>query len=277
MSAELIPGRVDELAPGVARLIAPNAGVMTGPGTNTYLLGRDRSIVVDPGPAMAGHLANIRAASSDIRCILVTHTHPDHSPAAGRLARSTGAEVIGMQAPEGPHQDRDFAPAREPVDGETLGSGESQLRVIHTPGHASNHCCFLLQECGWLITGDHIIDGSTVVIDPPDGDMSAYLQSLERLASLDLLAILPGHGDVIRNPQDAIRKLIAHRLAREASICEALADNPGSSAAALVVIVYADVDQSLHALAERSLLAHLLKLQQESRARSRDGGWSAID
>lgn len=265
-----------ELAPGVRCLLAPNGGIMTGPGTNTYLLGVDDIAVVDPGPALQGHVDAIQAAAGGtIRWVLVTHTHPDHSPAASMLAAASGAELIGMPAPPGAHQDRSFRPQRVPQDGGVLDLGGLRLRAVHTPGHASNHVCYLLLEQNWLLTGDHIINGSTVVIDPPDGDMSAYLASLERLGSLRMDAILPGHGTPLDDPYAVIQWTIEHRLQREAKVHVALLASPGLSAAELVPHVYRDVDSRLHPIAERSLLAHLIKLQRDARAVCKDERWTA--
>jgi glyoxylase-like metal-dependent hydrolase (beta-lactamase superfamily II) len=265
-----------ELAAGVQRLTAPNPGMMTGPGTNTYLLGAKETAVIDPGPAIAEHVdAIIDAAAGIIRWILVTHTHPDHSPAAKDLATKTGAALVGRAAPPGPHQDDSFVPDLKLSDGDVIAGSDFGLRCIHTPGHASNHFCFLQQGSNWLYTGDHVMSGSTVVIDPPDGDMRDYLDSLERLARMDISAIAPGHGDLIRKPYDVIRWIVDHRLKREEKVAAALAANAGATSAELVPQVYRDVDRSLHALAERSLLAHLIKLEKDGRASADAGRWRA--
>ncbi len=160
-------GQLTELAPGVRRLVAPNPSVMTGPGTNTYLLGSKEIAVIDPGPALHDHIDAIRQhAGAPIKWILVTHTHPDHSPAAALLAQASGAQQFGREAPQGRHQDRTFEPDHILADGDTFETGEFSLQVLHTPGHASNHLCYLHSDLNWLATGDHIINGSTVVIDP---------------------------------------------------------------------------------------------------------------
>ena len=274
MTAALVPGRVVELVPGVRRLVAPNPGMLTGPGTNSWLLGEREITVIDPGPAIDTHVeALLAAAAGRLRRVLVTHTHTDHSPAAALLAERTGAELVGQPSPAGRHQDPSFSPARVPADGDRLASAESPLAVLHTPGHASNHLCYLHQGLQWLFTGDHIIDGSTVVIDPPDGDMSAYLASLARLRELDLRAIAPGHGHLIREPRAAIERLIAHRLAREARVLTAVRTHPGSTPAALVPPAYEGVDPGLFRLAERSLLAHLEKFERDGRVGRRAGRW----
>ena len=274
MSAELTPGVAHRIGPGVLRLLAPNAGMMTGPGTNTYLIGESAVAVLDPGPASSEHIAAIqRVAPGPIKWILVTHTHPDHSPAAAKLAAATGAQLIGQPPPEGRTQDRTFVPDRIIRDGDKLENDEFCLLAVHTPGHASNHVCFRHEALRWLFTGDHIMNGSTVVIDPPDGDMGHYLASLERLKSLDLAAIAPGHGALIENPDEVVAWLIEHRLKREAKVVEKLQQHGNLNIRDLTPFVYDEVDASLHQLAERSLLAHLLKLEREGRARNEDDLW----
>lgn len=265
-----------ELANGVCRIVAPNPSLMTGPGTNTYLFGTTDIAVVDPGPHIERHIDTIIArAAGSIRWILATHTHPDHSPGVQPLAEKTGAEILGMPAPLGEHQDRSFVPTRVLGAGDTLVTPEFTLEAIPTPGHASNHLCFLHRESRWVCTGDHVIDGSTVVINPPDGNMSHYLQSLTRLKRLRPSALLPGHGDRIDDPDRVIDWIVDHRLAREAKVLAALSANPGLSSMQLVPHVYLDVPEHLYEWAERSLLAHLLKLEDDGVARRRDDRWSA--
>jgi glyoxylase-like metal-dependent hydrolase (beta-lactamase superfamily II) len=258
-----------QLSERVWRLTASNAGVMTGPGTNSYLLGAGNDwAVIDPGPADDRHLrALLAAAPGAVRHVLVTHTHKDHSPGAAPLKAATGALLLGRTTSHRHWQDPTFRPDRElhHDDRVTVAAG-STLRVIHTPGHASNHVCFLLEEEHMLFTGDHIIQGSTVVIDPPDGDMTAYLASLESLLREPLASLAPGHGTLIPQPHAAIRALIQHRLGREAKVLGALPRGAPADLAALVRRVYDEVPRELHALAQRSLLAHLLKLETEGRA-----------
>ena len=275
MNHVLTPGIARQIAPGVRRLVAPNPGMMTGPGTNTYLLGDREVAVIDPGPPIDAHINAIQeAAPGPIRWILVTHTHPDHSPAAKKLARVTGAEQMGRPAPDGKVQDKTFRPDRILADNDTLHLGDFSIRAVYTPGHASNHLCYRHEGLRWLFTGDHIMNGSTVVIDPPDGDMKHYLDSLERLKSLDLAALAPGHGLVIDDPLKAVDALIEHRLKREAKVVAALRANPGLTLGELTPIVYDEVDAQLHRLASRSLLAHLLKLRADRRAVCANEKWS---
>ena len=266
-----------ELAPGVRRLVAPNPSMMTGPGTNTYLFGKKEVAVLDPGPMIEKHIDRIvEIAGAPIRWILVTHTHPDHSPAAKNLAQRTNAELLGRPAPEGPQQDRSFSPGRVLDDGDRITSDEFEITAVHTPGHASNHLCFLHEETRWLFTGDHVIDGSTVVINPPDGNMKQYIESLRHVRALDCEALAPGHGELIRDPVRAIDWIIDHRLEREAKVLVALQANPGLSTRELVPHVYQDVPEKLYRLAERSLLAHLEKLLEEDRAIRTDGVWTPV-
>jgi glyoxylase-like metal-dependent hydrolase (beta-lactamase superfamily II) len=263
----LTSGQLDEIAPGVRRLVARNPGFMTGPGTNTYLVGTQRLAVIDPGPHDSIHIERIlEAAGGRVSAILATHTHPDHSPAVAALAQSTGAEILGRGAPVHGRQDATFAPTRALHDGDSVRVGDLALRAIHTPGHASNHLCYLLEGTGLMFSGDHIMQGSTVVIGPPDGNMQHYLQSLARLQREPITRIAPGHGVVIEDAQGEIARLIAHRLQREAKVAERLRRAGRATLDVLVTSVYDDVDPRLHPVAKGSLLAHLLKLEADGRA-----------
>ncbi len=279
---EILPvrtGVVMRLSSHLWRLTCANGGPLTGPGTNSYFVGEaGHWALIDPGPDDPRHLHALqRAAPGPIREILVTHTHPDHSPGAATLKRLTGTPLFGRTCRHRSGQDLTFSPDRELADGETIGlGGRVRLRVYHTPGHASNHLCYLLEPDQVLLTGDHIIQGSTVVIDPPDGDMREYLASLERLLTEELTWLAPGHGTLIAHPHEALCALIAHRLSRESQIFAALSAEEPAALATLVARVYADVPQSLHALAERSVLAHLLKLQTDGRAQRRADAWLAV-
>ena len=266
-----------QLAPGVRRLLAPNPSMMTGPGTNTYLFGSEEVAVLDPGPIIDSHLKVIQEiADAPIRWVLVTHTHPDHSPAAVELARMTGAELLGRPPPDGQHQDKTFVPDRVLEDGDRLSVDGAEIEVIHTPGHASNHICLRHVELNWVFTGDHIIDGSTVVIDPPDGNMKHYLASLAKVKELRPVALATGHGELIHDPNRAIDWIIDHRLEREAKVVAALKDNPGLTSMELVPHVYKDVGKRLYGLAERSLLAHLLKLEDDLVATCIGKRWKSL-
>jgi glyoxylase-like metal-dependent hydrolase (beta-lactamase superfamily II) len=267
----LEPGTPWRISPRVRRLVAPNPGPMTGPGTNTYLLGDEEVVVLDPGPAIDAHVEAILAAGEGrIRSIICTHTHPDHSPAWQAVARATGATVIGALPGGDDHQDETFSPDVELRDGYLLETAELRLRAVHTPGHVSNHYCFLLEEEGLLFAGDHIMNGSTVVIIPPGGDMQAYIASLERLLEEPVKAVAPGHGEVIEDSAAEIRRLVEHRLRRERKVATGLAERAPADLGTLVTTVYDDVDPALHPWARLSLEAHLIKLEREGRA-VRDG------
>jgi glyoxylase-like metal-dependent hydrolase (beta-lactamase superfamily II) len=266
-----------EIAPGVRRIVAPNPSMMTGPGTNTYLVGDNQVAVIDPGPAIAEHVENIVEKSKTcLKWILVTHTHPDHSPGVVSLAEKTGAEVLGIPAPDGQHQDRTFSPTRILSDGDVLETDEFKIEAVHTPGHASNHLCYRHTGLNWLFTGDHVIDGSTVVIDPPDGNMKHYIESLQKCKALDCEALVPGHGDVIREPAVAIDWIIDHRLEREAKVLAAIDTNSNLTTQELVPHVYQDVDPKLYGWAERSLLAHVVKLEADGVVVQYDGRWNRL-
>ena len=274
-SAPFQPGAIVELAPAVQRVVAPNPGPMTGPGTNTYVLGEGQLAVIDPGPDVPAHLDALLAIPGSIRWIFVTHTHRDHSPAAATLAAKTQARLLGMPPPGSGPQDRSFHPDTILSDGQRIVLNGLTLEAVHTPGHASNHLCYRLVELDWLFTGDHIMGGSTVVIAPPDGNMGQYLQSLKRLKDLGLKALIPGHGAVIDDPLKEVDALIAHRLGRERKVYEAVAAESGSLDR-LVVTVYDDVSPSLHSVARLSLLAHLQKLQEDGRVELQGDLWQTV-
>jgi glyoxylase-like metal-dependent hydrolase (beta-lactamase superfamily II) len=268
--AELTPGQACALSPLVRRVLAPNPGVMTGPGTNTYLVGIDEIAVIDPGPDDADHLDTVAACGGDrIRWILVTHTHSDHSPGAAGLKARTGATVMGFDERD------EFTPDEVIGEGFCLEGTEFRLRAVHTPGHASNHLCYLLEQGRMLFSGDHIMQGSTVVIAPPDGDMAAYLGALHRLKTLRIRSIAPGHGHLIEDPMDKIDEYLTHRGARERAILDAVTEGAGT-VDAIVERVYVDVPEALHPIARHSVYAHLLKLSSEGEVQGADldGEWS---
>ncbi|NRF66176.1 MBL fold metallo-hydrolase [Aquincola sp. S2] len=277
VSTELAPGVPVWLSPRILRVTAPNGSMMTGPGTNSYFLGTpgaDDWALLDGGPDDAEHVrALIAAAPGRVTRLLATHTHKDHSPAIAALQAHFGAPRFGRVAAYPEWQDPSFQPEHVLSDGDRLQLGpDTTLRVIHTPGHASNHLCYLLEQEKLLFTGDHIMQGSTVVINPPDGDMAVYLASLRRLLDEDLEWLAPGHGFLIDEPHAAVRKLIAHRLQREAKVLDALRAIGPAGEEALRDAVYADTPKHLHGVALRSLRAHLLKLQGDGAATVEVGG-----
>ena len=282
----LTPERVVTLSPRVQRITCGNGSMMTGPGTNTYLIGspgHDEVVVLDPGPEDAHtgvHLQAVLAAAGARRIthILVTHTHADHSPAARRLQTLTGARLVGLPARHPEWQDTAFQPDDAPLDGQGWRLGDDcTLRAVHTPGHAANHVCWWLEQEDLLFTGDHVMQGSTVVINPPDGDMAAYLGSLQGLKALPLRWLAPGHGFLIEAPAREFQRLIDHRLAREAKVLATLgAQREPVALVELLPQVYGDVPSARHAVAERSLRAHLLKLQADGLAAEVQGRWQSV-
>jgi len=264
--------------------------MMTGPGTNTYLLGSDRLALVDPGPIDDQHERRLLEEAGDrLRWILVTHTHIDHSPLAAALKDATGAEIVAFgPAPPAPPtvpgrkithldtHDMSFAPDRLLADGDTLDTGEMLVAAVYTPGHTSNHLCFEIEGTGLLFSGDHVMSGSTVVIAPPDGDMAVYLESLEKVRSRRPRRIAPGHGDMIDDPGAVLDGYLRHRLEREAQVLAQLRAGDaghGSTGAGVVIddlvaAIYVEVPKELHPVARFSVWAHLRKLRAEGRARS---------
>jgi len=269
----LEPGRLVRAAPSVQRLLAPNPSLMTGPGTNTYLLGDPPTVVVDPGPDDPQHLALIAQAAPQLALILVTHTHADHAAGAMALAARTGARLVGRAAPGDGRQVSGFRPQHEPQRDERFELACGAVRAIDTPGHASNHVCYLLEREGLLFSGDHILDGVTPVIVPPDGSMAAYLDALRRLKGYALSAIAPGHGRVLAEPRAVIDGIIAHRERREAKVVRALGEGAARTLEELLREVYDDVRPELHGLARLSLTAHLIKLEEEGCCRHEGDRW----
>lgn len=267
------------LLKNVQRLTAPNAGFMTGPGTNSYLVGDPDTgyVAIDPGPADAEHLERLwRAAGGQIKAIVCTHSHPDHSPGAKPLQAMCAdpkPPILGLPSAPTARAASAFTPDLPLQNNELVALHSSRpgheithtLRAVHTPGHAANHLCLVLEEDGLLFSGDHILNGSTTVVDPPDGDMTAYLDSLDRLAHLcageDLRFILPAHGYVLGDAAGQIARLKAHRLAREAKILAAMQARPEGSMDDWVAMAYDDVPERVWPLAKRSMLAHVERLR----------------
>jgi len=222
--------------------------------------------VIDPGPEERPHIERVaEVGDGRIRWILVTHTHPDHAPGAKVLAELTGAEVLGYDARDG------FRPDTEIGDGWELRTDEFHISALHTPGHASNHLCYLMENERILFSGDHIMNGSTVVIAPPDGDMAAYMQALARLELIKppVISIVPGHGDVIEDPAAKVTEYITHRRAREEAVFAVVAGSRRTTVEDIVKAVYVDVRPELHPIARFSVWAHLRKMAAEGRVSSR--------
>ncbi|MFY7980800.1 MAG: MBL fold metallo-hydrolase [Limnohabitans sp.] len=269
------------LLKNLQRLTAPNPGVMTGPGTNSYLVGDPNTgyIAIDPGPADDEHLQRLwRAAGGQIRMIVCTHSHPDHSPGAAPLQAMCTHKppILGLASKPTARANSRFSPDRALADGEKLvlqGTGVDgeithTLRVVHTPGHAANHLCLVLEEDGLLFSGDHVLNGSTTVIDPPDGHMGDYLDSLDKLAAAceagGIEFILPAHGHVLGFAHQAITHLKAHRLKREAKIAAAMQALPQGSLQEWVEKAYDDVPPRLWPVAARSLQAHVDHIREQA-------------
>ena len=262
-----VTGSVRRIAAEIWRIVAPNPSPLTGPGTNTYVVGTQRLVVIDPGPDDDVHLERImRVAGGTIDRIVCTHSHPDHSPGAVRLRKRTGAKVFGQPAPDDGYQDDTYSPDAGVVNGDRMVAGTTVLRAIHTPGHASNHVCLLAEASGLLFTGDHLMSGSTVIIIPPDGSMRLYLDSLRRLRELPLATLAPGHGSLMPGAAAEIDRVVAHRLARETRLVRALAARRAATLEDVLAEVYDDVPVALHVYARDSLLAHAQKLVEEGRA-----------
>jgi glyoxylase-like metal-dependent hydrolase (beta-lactamase superfamily II) len=251
-------------------VLAPNPSIMTGQGTNTYLIGEGGELAcIDPGPEDGSHLAAIEEAARSLRGhvakVLLTHSHPDHRPLARRLAERTGAPLLAFD----PGDDG----ALRLRDDDVVLVGEVALRAVHTPGHASDHLCFFDAEAGELFTGDHVLSGMTTVVNPPDGDMTDYMASLLRVLALRPRRIHPGHGGGIEDGVAVIERYIAHRLEREAQVEDAVRRR-GAATAAIDIVpeIYAAYPEALHPVAARSVQAHLDKLVREGRARRVAGG-----
>ena len=277
---QIIPCELVRIHPRVQRLTAPNPGMMTGPGTNSYIIGDDTGdlAMIDPGPDIASHAKLlIKHSGKRLRWIFCTHTHQDHSPSSRAVAKATGARIHGFGiVPQDGRQDTEFKPDLALVHDDVVDCGAFKMRAIHTPGHASNHLCYLLEGAGLLFTGDHVMQGSTVVISPPDGDMYDYFASLNKLSNYQITAFAPGHGHLIETPREEITKIIAHRLKREQKVVDALAKAKTATIDELVPVVYDDVSPKLHVPARRSLHGHLLKLARDGRAVASGETWRMV-
>jgi glyoxylase-like metal-dependent hydrolase (beta-lactamase superfamily II) len=270
------------VTPLISRVLADNPGPFTFKGTGVYIVGQDDVAVIDPGPDNPAHVEALKRAleGRHVTHILVTHTHTDHSPAAAPLKAWSGAKTYafgphgsgkmeeGVRVEEG--GDMAFAPDVRVRDGEVIAGNGFTFECVHTPGHTSNHMCFALKEEKALFTGDHVMGWSTTVVTPPDGDMAQYMASLKKLMARDDAVFYPTHGAPIRAPKPFVQAYIDHRLDREAQIVACLRDGI-KTIPAMVARMYADVDKRLHPAASRSVLAHLIQLEQEGRVVSNDG------
>ncbi len=264
---DLTPESPSALSPLVRRVVANNPGLMTGPGTNTYLVGIDEVAVIDPGPDLVRHIDAIIGASMKerVRWVLLTHTHPDHWPAAEKIRKKTGAKIAAFSPFPKVDEvtiDLDLVLA----DGDTIDGTEFRLEALHTPGHAPNHLCFWLDEERALFTGDHVLNGTTTVVNPQrGGDMIQYLASLDRLRKLKRVAkICPGHGDVMEDPTAVLDEYVAHRKLRERQIVKLLKAKP-ATVPKIVQTLYTDTPEGLIEMAQKQVYAHLLKLKTEGK------------
>jgi len=270
---------LEQLEPGIARVLAPNPSAFTFTGTQTYLVGDDEVAVIDPGPDLPEHLEALSQAIGGRRvaAIMCTHTHRDHSPAARPLAQATGAPIIGC-APlvlddAGPRADaafdRDYAPDQVLEDRDTVEVDGRRLTAVATPGHTSNHLCFADEASGALFTGDHVMGWSTTVVFPPDGDMAAYMASLDKLQQRDDRIYYPAHGPAVANPRQHVRGFIGHRKQRERQILRLL-DERARTIPEIVAAAYPGLDPRLVIAAGGSVFAHLLDLEKRGLV-GRDG------
>jgi glyoxylase-like metal-dependent hydrolase (beta-lactamase superfamily II) len=273
---------IETVHPLVRRVLAPNPSPFTSTGTQTHIVGHGEVAVIDPGPDIAEHVEAILAATEGERIVAIvcTHTHRDHTPAAAPLAAATGAPVVGcapIRAREGSGLeagfDHGYAPDRIMVEGDSVSGPGWTLEAIATPGHTSNHLCFALPEAQALFSGDHVMGWSTSVVVPPDGDMGAYLASLEKLLARDDAVYFPAHGDPVTKPQRLVRGMIGHRRQRENQILKLLGEGP-RSVPAMVSAMYVGLDQRLTQAAGASVLAHLIDLRSRGRIAEAQEVWS---
>jgi glyoxylase-like metal-dependent hydrolase (beta-lactamase superfamily II) len=273
---------LEQLEPGIARVLAHNPSAFTYYGTQTYLIGERQVAVIDPGPALPEHLDALEAAigGRPVAAIMCTHTHRDHSPAARPLAQATGAPIIGCAAlaleTVGPRADAafdgDYVPDRVLADGEALEVDGRPVTAVATPGHTSNHLCFAYESA--LFSGDHVMGWSTTVVVPPDGDMAAYMQSLEKLRQRDDRVYYPAHGPAVTNPQQYVRHLVGHRMQREKQIL-GLVSERSRDIPDIVANAYPGLDPRLVTAAGGSVYAHLLDLERRGLVKRDGETWTA--
>ena len=271
-----------QLEPLVARVLAPNPSAFTGTGTQTHLVGTTDLAVIDPGPDDPAHLEALERAIAGRRvsAILITHHHRDHSPLSRSLAQRTGAPILGAapthRADDGPRSDAafdaDYRPARLLADGDTVSGEDWTLEAVATPGHTSNHLAFALRETDALFSGDHVMGWSTTIVSPPDGDMSEYMASLERLMGREDRVYYPGHGEQVDDPRRLVRGMMGHRRQREGQVLRLLAEGP-RTIPDMVARMYVGLDPRLAPAAERSVLAHLIDLDRREKVRAEGDRW----
>lgn len=260
----------------IKKITANNGGIFTGKGTNTYLIGKEDITLIDPGPNIPEHIDKILSVGKNkIKRILVTHTHTDHSPAALPISKKLNIPMFGRLVDrESQWEDETFIPDNVLSHGDEISTDEYSLETIHTPGHASNHLCFYIKEIKCLLTGDHIMDGSTVVIAPPDGNMTEYINSLRLLKKYEINYFAPGHGNIMKEPTKTINSIIRHRLSRESKVFRCVEKKQNSNIDQLLLLVYDDVPEMLHPIAKMSLLAHLIKLEEDGKLKNYENTYS---
>ena len=260
----------------IKKITANNGGIFTGKGTNTYLIGKEDITLIDPGPNIPEHIDKILSVGKNkIKRILVTHTHTDHSPAALPISKKLNIPMFGRLVDrESQWEDETFIPDNVLSHGDEISTDEYSLETIHTPGHASNHLCFYIKEIKCLLTGDHIMDGSTVVIAPPDGNMTEYINSLRLLEEYEINYFAPGHGNIMKEPTKTINSIIRHRLSRESKVFRCVEKKQNSNINELLLLVYDDVPEMLHPIAKMSLLAHLIKLEEDGKLKNYENTYS---
>lgn len=287
LPADLPTGLAETIEPLVRRVLAGNPSAFTYTGTQTYIVGHGADVaVIDPGPADPDHIEAILATVGDARiaAIMCTHTHRDHSPAAAPLKQRTGAPVIGcaplILSDDGPRSDEAFdttyAPDRVLADGESVSGDGWTLQAVATPGHTSNHLCLALVETGALFTGDHVMGWSTSVISPPDGDMADYMASLGKLQERSDRVYYPAHGPAVENPAQLVRGMMGHRKQRERQVLRQLEAGP-QAIPDMVPLMYKGIDQRLYGAAGRSVLAHLIDLENRRLVARQGDAWALID
>jgi glyoxylase-like metal-dependent hydrolase (beta-lactamase superfamily II) len=281
---DVVYGEAVQVAPDVRRVIAENPSKFTYRGTGTYIIGSGDVVVIDPGPRLDSHRDALAAAlkGERVRAILITHCHADHSPLSEWLKAETGAPTFAV----GPHETVDEPegmfegeeelavppdPSEEKEEDVVDGKGLT-MRAVTTPGHTANHCCFSLEESSSLFTGDHIMGWSTTVVSPPDGSMTAYIESLHKVADRADATLWPTHGPPRTDGAEYSRALVEHRLQREQQVLSFIDNHGPSTVPEMVRVLYADVNPHLHRPAARSVLSHLIKLVDEGQVHVADGG-----